>query len=304
MNPELIPIDVSQVQPVVWYENQDPGLIAELKATDYDEEKNGAPFTMKLGDSAEPAVRSSFQIEGSSTAGWNLKALRVFDREQRKSYAIPIVVTDNGVPKQSATSVLNVVIGDRNDNPMSNGTSSILVYNYKDSLGDTVIGRVYVQDADDWDLADKTFSFLEEEPSGFLVAPLGGFITVKAHTQVSFKPILIRDWRRNPIQLNGSRQYPVNIQSSIIHLATMDDPFLASLSNVNPLLLWKQDGVYPLKFLVQDHFRKETAMAVVVVTLKSIPEEAVRLSGSLRLSGISQEGFIEPPLDGTSLSPK
>merc|ERR550534_1568425 len=238
---------LDMVQPVVWYENQDPGLIAELKATDYDEEKNGAPFTMKLGDSAEPAVRSSFQIEGSSTAGWNLKALRVFDREQRKSYAIPIVVTDNGVPKQSATSVLNVVIGDRNDNPMSNGTSSILVYNYKDSLGDTVIGRVYVQDADDWDLADKTFSFLEEEPSGFLVAPLGGFITVKAHTQ---------------------------------------------------------DGVYPLKFLVQDHFRKETAMAVVVVTLKSIPEEAVRLSGSLRLSGISQEGFIEPPLDGTSLSPK
>ena len=175
---------------MVWYENQSPDIITELKATDYDEEKNGPPFSMKLADSAEPAVRSSFQIEGSSATGWNLKALKEFDREQRKNYIIPIVVTDNGVPKLSATSMLNVVIGDRNDNPMSNGTSSILVYNYKDSLPDTVIGRVYVQDADDWDLPDKTFSFLQDEPSSFLVAPMGGFITVKAHTQVGFTRLI------------------------------------------------------------------------------------------------------------------
>ena len=64
----------------------------------------------------------------------------------------------------------------------------------------------------------------------------------------------------------------------------------------------QQDGVYPLKFLVEDHVRRETAVAVVVVTVKGIPEEAVRLSGSLRLSGVTQEGFIEAPVDGTSLS--
>jgi hypothetical protein len=43
-----------------------------------------------------------------------------------------------------------VVIGDENDNPMSDGSSSILVYNYRNSLPDTEIGRVFVQDADDW----------------------------------------------------------------------------------------------------------------------------------------------------------
>ena len=124
---------------MVWYENQGPASITELKATDYDEEKNGAPFTMKLADSAEPAVRSSFQIEGSPLGGWHLKALREFDREYRKNYLIPIVIADNGVPKQSATSMLNVVIGDRNDNPMTNGTSSILVYNYKVSIKSFII---------------------------------------------------------------------------------------------------------------------------------------------------------------------
>ncbi len=50
-------------------------------------------------------------------------------------YAVPIVISDSGKPKsQSATSTLTVIIGDRNDNPMFDGQSSILVYNYKGPL--------------------------------------------------------------------------------------------------------------------------------------------------------------------------
>ena len=118
-------------------------------------------------------------------AGWKLESKLRFDREQTKEFAIPIVVTDNGVEKMSATSTLTVVIGDGNDNAMSNGSSSILAYNFQNSLRDTRIGRVYVQDADDWDLPDKTFQFAGQESPYFQVTAFGGFITVNDQTPVT-----------------------------------------------------------------------------------------------------------------------
>lgn len=136
---------------VVWMENQPQGRIVQLNATDYDEQQNGPPFTMKMADTAEEVVKSSFRIDGTPTSSWSLLATVTFDREERKEYAIPIVISDSGQPNSlTATSTLTVVIGDDNDNPMSDGSSAIHVYNYRNSLPDTEIGRVYVQDADDW----------------------------------------------------------------------------------------------------------------------------------------------------------
>lgn len=48
-------------------------------------------------------------------------------------------------------------MGDKNDNPMRPGESEIFVYNYEGKAPDTEIGRVFVNDPDDWDLPDKTF---------------------------------------------------------------------------------------------------------------------------------------------------
>ena len=41
----------------------------------------------------------------------------------------------------AGTSNLRLIIGDRNDNPMKPGASSIFVYNYEGSAPDTEIGR-------------------------------------------------------------------------------------------------------------------------------------------------------------------
>lgn len=60
-----------------------------------------------------------------------LRALVVFDREEKKSYQVPIMISDNGVPTMTGTSILTVIIGDQNDNQMKPGESSIFVYNYK-----------------------------------------------------------------------------------------------------------------------------------------------------------------------------
>ena len=59
-----------------------------------------------------------------------LHSLRSFDREQRKEYAIPVAVSDAGRPSLTATAIVNVIIGDVNDNKMKPGYKEIFVYNY------------------------------------------------------------------------------------------------------------------------------------------------------------------------------
>ena len=59
----------------------------------------------------------------------------------------------------SGTSTLTVIIGDSNDNKMRPGSKEIMVYNYMGDAPSCDIGRVYVNDKDDWDIPDKTFSW-------------------------------------------------------------------------------------------------------------------------------------------------
>jgi len=52
------------VQPVKWDENQQPGVITQLNARDYDSEQNGPPFTFKIADSATSDIIDKFIITG------------------------------------------------------------------------------------------------------------------------------------------------------------------------------------------------------------------------------------------------
>lgn len=167
-----------------------------------------------------------------------LRANVKFDREEQKYYDIPIGVTDSGTPPQTATSILRLIIGDINDNEAQNGSSEIFVYNYKGSYPNIDIGRVYVEDKDDWDLDDKIFQWENFENRNFLLNNNNGTITM--------------------IQGTGS-------------------------------------GVYELKFRVTEEsawIDKHEVYATVTITVKDIPEEAVRKSGSIRMRGTSTEEFV------------
>ncbi len=65
----------------------------------------------------------------------NVSTLVEFDRESNgdagKVLMLPIVISDSGKPKQTATRYLPVIIGDKNDNPMYDGTKRIHIFNYK-----------------------------------------------------------------------------------------------------------------------------------------------------------------------------
>jgi len=111
---------LDMLHPVIWGENKPHGKITKLKARDYDSNENGPPFEFRIDNTADDEIRSKFEIRES-----NLYARVTFDRERRKSYDIPIAITDSGTPTMTGTSTLTVIIGDENDNPMREGSSSI-----------------------------------------------------------------------------------------------------------------------------------------------------------------------------------
>lgn len=168
---------ITNKQPVVWYENQQPGNIVKLTADDYDEPKNGAPFSYDIDSNASDDIKSKFSVTNDY-----LVALDVYDREAQKEYFIPIMVSDSGYPRQKNVSILHLIIGDINDNPMKEGHSNIFVYNFKGQVPDTEIGRVYVDDPDDWDLPDKTFTWKDGSVDHRFSLSRDGMITLREGT--------------------------------------------------------------------------------------------------------------------------
>lgn len=169
---------LTNAMPIIWKENQNGGSIVKLTARDYDEEINGPPFTYEIDVNANIDIRNKFNIEDGY-----LIATETFDREFKKEYFIPILIRDSGIPQMGNVSILHLIIGDENDNAMMTGVSTIFVYNYKGEAPDTEIGRVYVEDPDDWDLEDKTFAWKDGRiPEQFRLNSDDGMITMKEGT--------------------------------------------------------------------------------------------------------------------------
>ncbi|RWS24798.1 Pt1-cadherin-like protein, partial [Leptotrombidium deliense] len=157
-------------RPVI-YEHIEPAKITEILATDDDDRSkgNGPPFYLKMDTNAPEEIKMFFQVQHDHN-GANGDGMAVvyskgsFDREVQKEYLVPIVIKDSGFPSMTGTSTLTVVIGDYNDNRMYSGNKHILVYICKGDTPSTSIGRVHVEDLDDWDLPDKLFFFHNHKP--------------------------------------------------------------------------------------------------------------------------------------------
>lgn len=164
------PVFKEDYRPVV-PENEPPSfLVVEVEAYDPDDYSagNGPPFHFALANSASSVIKQSFKFEYKKDGGGGEGSFKIFtavefDREMQKEYFVPIVIQDSGSPSMSATLTLTIIIGDKNDNPMKDGSTEIFVYNYKGKAPETLIGRVYVEDKDDWDLPDKIFSWRDSE---------------------------------------------------------------------------------------------------------------------------------------------
>ncbi|XP_049764500.1 neural-cadherin-like, partial [Schistocerca cancellata] len=230
-------------------EHTSPTEILEIFGADADDysRNNGPPFTFRLHPSANDQIRSSFAVyfdrKGPNSHGSAIiTSLRSFDREEKKEYFIPILVTDSGYPPLTGTTTVRIVIGDINDNKMKPGRKNIQVYKYQDQTPETDIGRIYVQDPDDWDLPDKKFYWLADEHHRFKVNEASGMITMKYNTPEGIYNLAFRvsDHRHSQNNVSATvtvtvKQIPVDAIIScgsvrISHLS--DEDFIKEWNNM------------------------------------------------------------------------
>ncbi|XP_066976553.1 DE-cadherin-like isoform X4 [Macrobrachium rosenbergii] len=128
-----------------------------IQLDDADSEENGCPCTLEFASFTSPDIMQKFSVSlvDEASSLYELRPLKELDREKVKFYQIPFTTIDKkGV---SGTRYLTLEVGDQNDSPMTDGTSTIQVYNYQGQFPAMVIGTVYVTDEDDHDIGDKYF---------------------------------------------------------------------------------------------------------------------------------------------------
>uniref|UniRef100_A0A915Q454 Uncharacterized protein n=1 Tax=Setaria digitata TaxID=48799 RepID=A0A915Q454_9BILA len=235
------PVPYTVPSPCVFMENTDPAMqpICEIRAYDLDTMENGPPFLMKLASDFKFGAYLNVVYKKSGDNGNGsmiVTAKQRFDREAEfpgKQLEIPIILKDSG-GLQSERSVY-IIIGDENDSPMRDGEMTIFVNSYLGHLEKTIIGRVYVEDKDDWDLPDKVFSWAPGKSlPGFNLAA-NGEITMDADMPPRTYQLTanVVDKRRNE-----KAQGVVNVIIKIVPVAAFENQQdQAVLQNYAPAVL-------------------------------------------------------------------
>ncbi|KAK7075417.1 hypothetical protein SK128_018161, partial [Halocaridina rubra] len=85
---------------------------------------------------------------------WTKESL---DREECKEIYVGVLLSDAG--GLTDIQFLQILIDDVNDNPMKPGAKTVYLWKTQNDRLDAPLGRVYVDDADDWDIGDKVFEW-------------------------------------------------------------------------------------------------------------------------------------------------
>ncbi|XP_063879745.1 neural-cadherin-like isoform X3 [Scylla paramamosain] len=148
-------------------ENLEPHLVEPvvLELGDLDAAEHGCPCSLEFHAATPDAIRDKFTLTPLGRSRYRLSPAAVLDREQQKVYQLSFTARDRqGV---GGTRSLTLEVGDENDSPMTDGTTTIRVYDYQGQFPALVVGSVHVTDRDDHDREDKTF---QVEPSSGLEA--------------------------------------------------------------------------------------------------------------------------------------
>nr|XP_045603729.1 putative neural-cadherin 2 isoform X2 [Procambarus clarkii]XP_045603730.1 putative neural-cadherin 2 isoform X2 [Procambarus clarkii] len=174
--PRLLPPTVLHVT-----EGAPASLLGILTATDDDVWAlgHGPPFTFTLAPSNPAHVLNILNISSqagldSGRGGAEVWTVGPLDREEHRQLRAEVVVADAG--GLAATHPITIVVDDVNDNPMKPGFKTVYLWKTQTGGADAALGRVYVEDPDDWDLQDKTFAWAGPPHPLFTLQPNTGHI--------------------------------------------------------------------------------------------------------------------------------
>ncbi|XP_069983512.1 putative neural-cadherin 2 [Penaeus vannamei] len=146
-------------------ESAPPTHLGTLTASDRDVWAlgHGPPFSLSLASANPPFVHAHVKLEfdphlDSGRGGAEIWTTRPVDREEYKELKVLVEVTDAG--GVSETHALTLVIDDVNDNPMRPASKTVYLWKTEGGGSEAPLGRVFVDDPDDWDVKDKSFRWV------------------------------------------------------------------------------------------------------------------------------------------------
>ncbi|KAK8742325.1 hypothetical protein OTU49_001806, partial [Cherax quadricarinatus] len=139
-----------------------PTLLGALTATDHDVWAlgHGPPFNLSLAPTNPAHVLAHIALKfdphlDSGRGGAEVWTVGAVDREEHRQLLVGVLVADAG--GVAATHTVTVIVDDINDNPMKPGAKTVYLWKTQGGGSEAPLGRVFVDDPDDWDLPDKSF---------------------------------------------------------------------------------------------------------------------------------------------------
>nr|XP_045603724.1 putative neural-cadherin 2 isoform X2 [Procambarus clarkii]XP_045603725.1 putative neural-cadherin 2 isoform X2 [Procambarus clarkii] len=225
--PRLLPPTVLHVT-----EGAPASLLGILTATDDDVWAlgHGPPFTFTLAPSNPTHVLNilsiSYQADlDSGRGGAEVWTAGPLDREEHRQLTAEVVVAD--AQGLTAAHPITVIVDDINDNPMRPGAKTVYLWKMQGGGADAALGRVYVEDPDDWDLQDKTFAW---------AGPPHPLFTLQPNTGDIFASTQLREGRyelhfRVSDRVWGQQDVPANVTVMVRYLS------LEALAHAVPVTL-------------------------------------------------------------------
>ncbi|XP_068208342.1 cadherin-related hmr-1-like [Palaemon carinicauda] len=223
--PRLLPPTVLQVK-----EGEPPSLLGVLSVTDDDVWSlgHGPPFSLALAASNSRNIFDLVQLKFypllfHGRGGAEIWTRRSLDREAHHELKVKIFLSDFG--NLNSTQIVTIIVGDLNDNPMKPASKTVYLWKTENTGSEAPLGRVYVDDPDDWDVGDKTFDWAGKPFPLFTLNNDDG--TIYASSQVRegryFLQFSVTDhvWKQEDVSANVTVIVRVLTNEALTHAASI-----------------------------------------------------------------------------------
>jgi hypothetical protein len=175
---KIILDDINDNAPVLVYDNVNLNALIidegdssgsiELYVVDVDTPPNGPKFTFSLTNLTDifDLKEINCNVNCNDREKYQIINKVPLDRQAQKFYLVGYTVQDKG--GLSRNGVFQIIVGDANDHPQSDGSKKIKVTSLENSVElNLFLGTLYVKDQDDWDQVNKQAENCISNPNVF-----------------------------------------------------------------------------------------------------------------------------------------